>query len=70
MKATSDTVPKVVDKDACDVPAIEICDLRVDYGDFVAVDDIRLQVPPGRSLWPRRSERRGKDKHLCVCSPR
>ena len=25
MKATSDTVPKVVDKDACDVPAIEIC---------------------------------------------
>ena len=47
MKATSDTVPKVVDKDACDVPAIEICDLRVDYGDFVAVDDIRLKVPPG-----------------------
>ena len=47
MKATSDTAPKVVDKDACDVPAIEICDLRVDYGDFVAVNDIRLQVPQG-----------------------
>ena len=30
-----------------DTPAIVIRDLRVDYGDFVAVDDIRLQVNPG-----------------------
>jgi ABC-2 type transport system ATP-binding protein len=28
-------------------PAIEIRDLRVDYGDFVAVDDLTLTVPPG-----------------------
>lgn len=28
-------------------PAIEIRDLRVDYGDFVAVNDISLSVPPG-----------------------
>ncbi len=28
-------------------PAIDIRDLRVDYGDFVAVDDISLSVPPG-----------------------
>lgn len=28
-------------------PAIEIVDLRVDYGDFVAVDDVSLTVPPG-----------------------
>lgn len=28
-------------------PAIEIRDLRVDYGDYVAVNDISLQVPPG-----------------------
>ncbi|MBB5350372.1 ABC-2 type transport system ATP-binding protein [Haloferula luteola] len=27
--------------------AIEIRDLRVDYGDFVAVDDVSLQVPAG-----------------------
>ncbi|MFN0129928.1 MAG: ABC transporter ATP-binding protein [Verrucomicrobiales bacterium] len=27
--------------------AIEITDLRVDYGDFVAVDDVSLSVPPG-----------------------
>jgi len=28
-------------------PAIDIRSLRVDYGDFVAVDDISLTVPPG-----------------------
>ncbi|MDG2123772.1 MAG: ATP-binding cassette domain-containing protein, partial [Verrucomicrobiales bacterium] len=28
-------------------PAIDIRDLRVDYGDFVAVDDLSLQVPAG-----------------------
>lgn len=28
-------------------PAIQINDLRVDYGDFVAVDDVTLSVPPG-----------------------
>ena len=29
------------------IPAIDIRDLRVDYGDFVAVDDITLSVPRG-----------------------
>ncbi|RYD27579.1 MAG: ATP-binding cassette domain-containing protein, partial [Verrucomicrobiaceae bacterium] len=29
------------------VPAIQINDLRVDYGGFVAVDDVSLSVPPG-----------------------
>jgi len=29
------------------VPAIEVRDLRVDYGDFVAVDDLALSVPAG-----------------------
>ena len=28
-------------------PAIDIRDLRVDYGNFVAVDDLTLTVPPG-----------------------
>ncbi len=28
-------------------PAIDIRDLRVDYGNFVAVDDLTLSVPPG-----------------------
>ena len=28
-------------------PAIDIRDLRVDYGNFVAVNDLTLQVPPG-----------------------
>ena len=28
-------------------PAIDIRDLRVDYGNFVAVDDLNLSVPPG-----------------------
>ena len=28
-------------------PAIDIRDLRVDYGDFVAVNDLTLTVPPG-----------------------
>ena len=28
-------------------PAIDIRSLRVDYGDFVAVDDLSLTVPPG-----------------------
>lgn len=28
-------------------PAIEINDLRVDYGDFVAVNEVTLTVPPG-----------------------
>lgn len=28
-------------------PAIDIRDLRVDYGNFVAVDDLTLAVPPG-----------------------
>ena len=28
-------------------PAIDIRSLRVDYGDFIAVDDITLSVPPG-----------------------
>jgi ABC-2 type transport system ATP-binding protein len=28
-------------------PAIDIRSLRVDYGDFVAVDDLSLSVPPG-----------------------
>ena len=28
-------------------PAIHIADLRVDYGDFVAVDDVSMTVPPG-----------------------
>lgn len=28
-------------------PAIDIRSLRVDYGDFVAVDDLTLSVPPG-----------------------
>ncbi len=30
-----------------DTPAIEIEDLRVDYGDFIAVDDLSLTVPSG-----------------------
>ncbi len=30
-----------------DGPAIEIRDLRVDYGDFIAVDEISLEVPYG-----------------------
>jgi ABC-2 type transport system ATP-binding protein len=29
------------------VPAIQIQDLRVDYGRFVAVDDVSIEVPPG-----------------------
>jgi len=29
------------------VPAIDVRDLRVDYGDFVAVDDLTLSVPAG-----------------------
>ena len=29
------------------VPAIDIRSLRVDYGDFVAVDDLTLSVPAG-----------------------
>ena len=29
------------------LPAIDIRDLRVDYGNFVAVDDLTLSVPPG-----------------------
>lgn len=29
------------------VPAIQISDLRVDYGDFVAVDDVTMNVPAG-----------------------
>ena len=28
-------------------PAIDIRSLRVDYGNFVAVDDLTLSVPPG-----------------------
>lgn len=32
---------------AAGVPAIQINDLRVDYGDFVAVDDVTMSVPPG-----------------------
>lgn len=32
---------------ASETPAIEIRDLRVDYGDFVAVDDLSLTVPRG-----------------------
>ncbi len=28
-------------------PAVEICDLRVDYGDFVAVNDVSLRVRAG-----------------------
>jgi ABC-2 type transport system ATP-binding protein len=28
-------------------PAIDVRELRVDYGDFVAVDDLTLRVPPG-----------------------
>src|SRR6478752_10480088 len=32
---------------ADDTPAIDIRDLRVDYGDFVAVDDLTLSVPRG-----------------------
>lgn len=30
-----------------ETPAIQIADLRVDYGDFVAVDDVSMTVPPG-----------------------
>ncbi len=29
------------------IPAIDIRDLRVDYGDFIAVDDLTLRVPRG-----------------------
>lgn len=29
------------------IPAIDIRDLRVDYGDFIAVDDLTLSVPTG-----------------------
>ncbi len=29
------------------IPAIDIRDLRVDYGNFIAVDDLTLQVPAG-----------------------
>ncbi|RYD30225.1 MAG: ABC transporter ATP-binding protein [Verrucomicrobiaceae bacterium] len=32
---------------AAAVPAIQINELRVDYGGFVAVDDVSLSVPPG-----------------------
>jgi len=30
-----------------ETPAIQIADLRVDYGNFVAVDDVSMTVPPG-----------------------
>ena len=30
-----------------ETPAIDIRSLRVDYGDFIAVDDLTLRVPPG-----------------------
>ena len=30
-----------------EIPAIDIRYLRVDYGNFVAVDDLTLSVPPG-----------------------
>ena len=31
-------------------PAIDVRDLRVDYGDFVAVDDVSFEVPRGEVL--------------------
>jgi ABC-2 type transport system ATP-binding protein len=31
-------------------PTIDIRDLRVDYGDFIAVDDLSLQIQPGEVL--------------------
>jgi ABC-2 type transport system ATP-binding protein len=36
-------VPEAIDS----TPAVEIRDLRVDYGDNVAVDGISLEIPPG-----------------------
>ena len=33
-----------------DAPALEIRDLRVDYGEFVAVDEISLEVPKGEVI--------------------
>ena len=38
---------KISDSSHSPRPAIDIRDLRVDYGDFVAVDDLCLKVPPG-----------------------
>ena len=35
------------DSKMSEIPAIEIKDLRVDYGNFVAVDDLNLTVPAG-----------------------
>ena len=40
----SETPPRV---NGSTSPAIDLRDLRVDYGDFVAVDDLTLSVPPG-----------------------
>lgn len=37
----------MISADAPVRPAIDVRDLRVDYGDFVAVDDLSLKVPPG-----------------------
>ena len=47
MTTTFDPVAGRDATDVIDVPAVEIRDLRVDYGDLVAVDDIRLTVPRG-----------------------
>lgn len=42
--------PRVAQPLAPPPAALEIRSLRVDYGDFVAVDDLSLRVPPGEIL--------------------
>jgi hypothetical protein len=45
-------------------PAIDVRFLRVDYGDFVAVDDLTLSVPSGEVFGLVGTERSRKNQHL------
>jgi ABC-type multidrug transport system ATPase subunit len=50
-------------------PAIDIRDLRVDYGDFVAVDDLTLTVPPGEVFGLVGPNGAGKTSTFRVATP-
>ncbi len=50
-------------------PAIDIRSLRVDYGDFVAVDDLTLTVPPGEVFGLVGPNGAGKTSTLRVITP-
>jgi ABC-2 type transport system ATP-binding protein len=51
MKATSESIiPPSLPPAPVPEPAIEVRELRVDYGSFVAVDDISFSVPEGEVL--------------------